>query len=213
MHLSRKAARWALLLSIFVPFFVLLTVGTALADVPRASLKYKRDLIRIARYVWGLDAPIAVLAAQIQQESAWNKNARSTYASGLTQFTPLTVDWISKMHPHDLGEAAPLNPKWALRAQSIYMKQLYKSTKAATTCDRMWVALWAYNGGAGWVRRDQRLAKKNGADVRVALEVEPFNAGRAPAFFKENRDYPRKILLRWQPRYAVWGGVIECQTK
>lgn len=211
MRPSRKAARWALGISFLVPFLVLLTVGIALADVvPRAALKYKRDLIRHSRHVWGLEAPVAVLAAQIHQESRWNKDAKSVFASGLTQFTPATAVWISGAYPKDLDANAPLNPQWALRAQSIYVKQLYDDTAAASPCDQMWKALWKYNGGPGWVRRDERLAAKSGANVLLAREVEPFNAGRAPAMFRENRDYPRAILLKHQPLYSSWGGEITC---
>jgi len=210
MKFPRKYARLALWAIVLVPFCLLLTAAIAQADVPREALHYKRDLIRHSRYVWGLDAPVAVLAAQIHQESGWKKDAKSAYASGLTQFTPSTAVWISGAYPKDLGANQPLNPQWALRAQSIYMKQLYDDTAAASPCDQMWKTLWKYNGGAGWVRRDERLAAKSGANVLLAREVEPFNAGRAPAFFKENRDYPRIILLKYQPLYASWGGEIAC---
>ncbi|MFA5825725.1 MAG: transglycosylase SLT domain-containing protein, partial [Gallionellaceae bacterium] len=190
MRTPRKAARWALGISLLAPFMVLLTVGIALADacpeqcrrVPREALHYKRDLIRHSRHVWGLEAPVAVLAAQIHQESRWNKDAKSAFASGMTQFTPATAVWISGAYPKDLGTNQPLNPQWALRAQSIYVKQLFDDTAAASPCDQMWKTLWKYNGGAGWVRRDERLAAKSGANVLLAREVEPFNAGRAPAF-------------------------------
>ena len=199
-----------MVIALFVPFLVLLTVGVALADVPREALQYKRDLIRTSHNVWGIDAPTAVLAAQIHQESRWNKNAKSAFASGLTQFTPDTAKWISGAYPKALGDNQPLNPQWAMRAQSIYVKRIYDDTDAATRCDQMWKALWAYNGGAGWVVRDERLAAKHGANIRIAKEVEPFNAGRAQAFFKENRDYSRVILLKWQPVYSGWGGEITC---
>ena len=37
--------------------------------------------------------------------------------------------------------------------------------------------------------------------------VERHNAGRSAANFRENRHYPRAILLRWEPLYAAagWG--------
>lgn len=34
-----------------------------------AQEQYRRDLTRSARLVWGLDAPVATVAAQIHQES------------------------------------------------------------------------------------------------------------------------------------------------
>jgi soluble lytic murein transglycosylase-like protein len=210
MHFPRKFARWALYLLVFVvcvPF--LITVASA-DEVPRAALKYKSDLIRNARYVYGLDAPVAVFAAQIHQESRWNKDAKSAFAGGLAQFTPDTAAWISGAYPQSLGANQPYNPAWAIRALVTYDKQLYDQAKSDAPCDKMWKALWGYNGGMGWVLRDEKLAAKSGANIRIAKEVEPFNAGRAPAMFKENRDYPRAILLKWQPTYALWGGEITC---
>jgi soluble lytic murein transglycosylase-like protein len=210
MRTSRKFIGWKIFLTAVIPFLLIGIIGVAMADVPREALKYQRDLIRNARFVWGLDAPVAALAAQIHQESHWNKNARSAFASGLTQFTPDTADWISGAYPEQLGSNAPLNPQWALRAQSIYDKQLFDSSEGATPCDRMWKAMWKYNGGAGWIKRDEKLAAKAGANVLIAKEVEPFNAGRRADMFKENRDYPRAILLKWQPLYISWGGEIVC---
>lgn len=208
MRFPRKYARIAL--AVTMALICLLPLLTMADEVPRAALKYKRELIRNARYVWGLDAPVAVLAAQIHQESRWNKDAKSAFASGLTEFTPATATWISGLYPKDLGANQPLNPQWAMRAQSVYDKLLYDDSDGATTCDRMWKMLWKYNGGAGWVQRDEKLAAKHGANICIAKEVEPFNAGRAPAMFRENRDYPRAILFKHQPLYASWGGAITC---
>lgn len=177
--------------------------------MPRAALRYQRDLTRHARSVWGLDAPVAAFGAQIYQESGWNKDAKSAFAAGLAQFTPDTAEWISGAYPK-LGANQPTSPAWALRALVTYDRLLYDQSEADTVCDRMWKALWKYNGGAGWVARDEKLAAKHGANTLHAREVEPFNAGRAPAMFKENRDYPRAILFKWQPVYALWGGAIDC---
>lgn len=47
------------------------------AQVPQAAQQYRALLVRTAHAVWGLDAPVAVLAAQIHQESAWNAQAIS----------------------------------------------------------------------------------------------------------------------------------------
>ena len=35
-----------------------IAVPESIAEVPRESLKYKRELIRHSRIIWGLDAPI-----------------------------------------------------------------------------------------------------------------------------------------------------------
>lgn len=206
MRFPRKHARIALIVVAVLMLLPLL----ALADVPQAAKPYQRDLTRHARAVWGMNAPIAVFAAQIHQESRWNKDAKSKFAGGLAQFTPDTANWISGVYPKELGSNQPFNPAWAMHALVTYDKQLYDRTKADTPCARMWKGLWAYNGGEGWVRRDEALAAKRGANPRSAIEVEPFNAGRAPAMFAENRGYPRAILIKWQPIYASWGGEIKC---
>lgn len=75
-------------------------------------------------------------------------------------------------------------------------------------CQRMAMALAAYNGGLGWVQRDKGLAKARGADPLIWWDqVERFNAGRSSAAFRENRGYPRRILRSLEPLYlsAGWG--------
>jgi len=56
---------------------------------PQAALQYRSLLIRTAHADWGLDAPVAVFAAQVHQESAWRPDAVSHVgAQGLAQFMP-----------------------------------------------------------------------------------------------------------------------------
>ena len=84
----------------FLTIFVLLiSVNNLSANEPIDSLKYKRDLIRYSRVTWGMDAPISLFASQIQQESSWNRLAKSKYADGLSQFTPTTAKWIKDVYP------------------------------------------------------------------------------------------------------------------
>lgn len=191
----------ALLLSVLGALFSPL----AAAEIPRDAYRHRADLTRSARLAWGLDAPVATMAAQIHQESRWRANARSPVgAQGIAQFMPATADWIGGAYSA-LGAGDPQNPVWAMRALVTYDKHLYGRATAATDCDRMWMVLWAYNGGETWVKRDKALAAKSGADTTRAAAVEPFNAGRSPANFRENRGYPRLILLRYEPLYARAG--------
>ncbi len=44
--------------------------------IPAAAHKYRAELTRAAHAQWGLDAPIAALAAQVHQESGWQLHAR-----------------------------------------------------------------------------------------------------------------------------------------
>lgn len=178
------------------------------AELPRDAVRYQRDLTRQARQVWGIDAPVATFAAQIHQESRWRSDAVSQAgALGMAQFMPATARWISGAYPQ-LIDNQPTNPVWAMRALVTYDRHLWQRVQAAGQCDRMAMVLSGYNGGLGWVWRDQKLAAARGGDPsRWFDQVERFNAGRSAAAFRENRDYPRLILRTHEPRYvaAGWG--------
>lgn len=183
----------------------------ALADVPAAAHKYHRQLVAESRAVWGMQAPVAIFGAQIEQESGWNPAAHSTVAAGLAEFTPETAAWISGAYPDRLGLNDPYNPAWALRALVTYDFKLWGNTAgAATDCDRMAFTLSAYNGGLGWVYRDQALAKSKGADPTRWFGATDAFTSRAPAAARENRGYPTRILLVLQPSYMRWGGAVDC---
>lgn len=177
-------------------------------EIPREAKVQQRLLVRTANYSWGLEAPVALFAAQVHQESAWRPSARSPVgAEGLAQFMPRTGQWMSEIHP-DLGAAQPMNPAWALRAMVLYDAWLYKRVDASSPCERWAFTLSAYNGGLAWIRRDQQVAAAAGADPKVWFEqVEKFNAGRSKAAFSENRHYPNVIIKRWQSLYVSngWG--------
>ncbi|TBU75215.1 lytic transglycosylase domain-containing protein [Pseudomonas daroniae] len=181
--------------------------------VPRDAEQYRRILVRAAHAEWGLDAPVATFAAQVHQESAWRANAKShAGAQGLAQFMPATSSWMAELYPASLGDNQPYNPGWALRAMVTYDRWLYaRNQTAASECDRWAFTLAGYNGGQGWVNRDRKLASAKGADQRVWFDsVERFNDGRSAANFRENRGYPRAILLRWERVYvtAGWGSGV-----
>jgi soluble lytic murein transglycosylase-like protein len=178
------------------------------ADIPHAANQHRQNLTRQARLVWGLDAPVAVLGAQIHQESAWNRYAKSPVgAQGLAQFMPKTAAWMPEIDGQ-LADVDAYNPTWAFRAIARYDYWLLARVKAETPCDRWAMALAAYNGGLGWVYKDQKRAAANGYNAgRWWGHVEHFNAGRSKANFHENRGYPQRILLTLLPRYvaAGWG--------
>ena len=182
-------------------------------EVAYKAQQYKRLLIGYALTQWTSDeAPISLLAAQIHQESRWNPTARSAFACGLSQFTPDTASWISDKYKVNVGPGDCTNPAWSLRAQSAYMRylQTQKIAEGRTACDNWRFTLWGYNGGPGWVKRDKEKARLAARDWLSASVVSSFNAGRAEAFFKENRGYDVAILARWQRLYSTWGVVQVC---
>lgn len=214
-----RAVMWCFLVSLVGSSLGWLLLAVALlvascqpayADsIPRDAEQYRRTLVRAAHAEWGLHAPIATLAAQVHQESAWRADARSRVgAQGLAQFMPSTSAWMAELYPATLGANQPYNPGWALRAMVVYDRWLYARNQAISDCERWAFVLSAYNGGQGWVNRDRVLASAKGADKLAWFDsVERHNAGRSALNFRENRRYPRSILQRWEPMYAAagWG--------
>jgi len=188
-----------------------LSATTLAQEPPRAALKYRANLVRSARLAWGLDAPVAVMAAQVHQESGWQPDARSPYAHGLAQFTPATARWIGGLDPMLKG-AETGNPVWALRALARYDRWLYDRIPAAsnvdTACDRWWGALRGYNGGLGHWLKEARLAAPSMDSG--AIDAQCGRASRHISHCRENLAYPRLILTRWQPLYASWGPGVKC---
>lgn len=184
----------------------------AAETIPARAQQYRSVIVRAARVEAGLDAPVAVFAAQVEQESGWNPQAVSPVgARGLGQFMPATARDMGKLRS-DLGPAEPTNPGWAIRALVAYDLAQLKRIRAATLCDAWAMALAAYNGGLGWVQRDQALAKRKGLDPGRWVSVASVNAGRSIAAKRENTEYPRQILLRRQPKYLAWGPGILCEV-
>ena len=124
--LKDLAAAVGLVLACALLSFVL----PARAQVPQAAQQYRALLVRTAHAAWGLDAPVAVFAAQVHQESAWRPDAVSRVgAQGMAQFMPATAKWISGIDPA-LAARQPYSPAWALRALVTYDRWLYDRTPA-----------------------------------------------------------------------------------
>lgn len=192
--------------SLLVLLCLISPVFAAENAIPRRAWVHKSVLIRSARALWGLEAPTATFAAQVHAESGWRADAVSPAgAQGMAQFMPATARWMTERFPH-LSGGAPFNPSWALRALVTYDLYLWNRVAATDSCNRMAKALAAYNGGLGWVRRDEALARRRGLDAGVWFGgVETVNAGRRASAKRENRAYPPTILLHLEPLYIRAG--------
>ena len=186
-----------------VLFFSLSNTAQAADSIPRAAQQHRLPLRQAAHMAWGLDAPVAVFAAQLHQESRWRPDARSPVgALGLAQFMPATAQWIGGL---DLGLAhrTPTNPTWAVRALVTYDRWLWQRIpNAADDCQRMAYVLSAYNGGLGWVYKRQRLSPQPAVCLRATCHINPGITAAAQA---ENQHYPLAILQQHQPIYRTWG--------
>lgn len=184
--------------------------------IPERCRAYQRTLTAAAHDRFGLSAPVSTLAAQIHQESLCREFAESPVgAQGLAQFMPSTARWMAEIYPRELGPADPLNWRWAIQAQVLYMARLNAAAPGATECDTWAFGLSSYNGGAGWLARDRALCGRTAGCDRarwfghVALTADP---RRAPRNVRENRGYPERILRVLSPAYASqgWGRAVEC---
>lgn len=213
-----NAAGAIILLIALTTVLFLVDMGRAAEGIPRAAYQHRDTLIRAAHAVWGLDAPVAVLAAQVHTESLWKADAVSPVgAMGIAQIMPSTARWLPDMAPALRGTSpAPYNPGWALRAMCEYDLWLHDRQSAMSagatlaTCDRMSFALSGYNGGLGWVGKDRIRARDRGLDPDRWAAVAAVNAGRSRAAWKENRDYVRRIMAR-QELYLSWGPGVACE--
>ena len=192
----------------FLFTFLLLSMPTQ-ASEPRNSLKYKRDLIRYSRITWGMDAPVALFASQIQQESSWDYLAKSPYAEGLTQFTPSTANWMKELYP-ELSNGNVYNPIWSIRAMLLFDQWLDKNIKTKNECNQWAMILSSYNGGLGWLKKDIQLSSSKGKNPELWWNYVELYSSRADWAMKENRNYPKKILLNHQSNYSNWGRAIIC---
>jgi len=177
--------------------------------IPREALAYRDRFIRIWRFYFAFAESPTVGFAQVHQESRWKADARSVYASGLAQFTPATAADYSRLLPPEIRAqcsstaGCPTDPTWALYALSLYDYNLHRGYGWAETPDDRWrLALAAYNGGGGWIKKERVRAENSArwADIAKACM-------RSAASCKENHDYPVVIMERWLPLYQRWLGI------
>lgn len=204
-----KTAWWT---GVRISLLMMVAVSVHAATISNVPPLYRLMVERETAEVWGIHAPTARIAAQIHQESRWRPNAASRFANGLAQFTPATADWIAKKFPRELAGFDPWDPAQAVRAMVIYDHWLINRNPGATECDTWAFGLASYNGGEGWLRRDQRLAAGDGADADTWFgHVENYTQ-RAGWARQESRAYVRRILLQLEPAYidAGWSGTAVC---
>lgn len=169
------------------------------------SLPYRSTLIREAQAVYGVNAPVAMFAGQIMQESGWHANVTAfDFGRGIAQFQDSTSKMISRLYP-ELGGPDPYNPRWAIRALVRYDGWLYKRVKGQDACQRWGSTLKGYNAGLGYVQR----AEARSSNPLIWYDVtENINAGQSAKNFTYSRLYPRWIIMNHQRLYTGWGEVV-----
>ncbi|HTD05867.1 lytic transglycosylase domain-containing protein, partial [Undibacterium sp.] len=118
--------------------------------------QYRATLTREAQAIYGLNAPIPMLAGQIRQESGCRADVTAwDDGRGLAQFMDGTARQVSKSFP-ELGAPDPYSPIWAIRALVRYDNWLYQRVQGENACERWAATLKSYNAGLGYVQRAQR---------------------------------------------------------
>lgn len=188
-------------------FLIMMSSSACAEDIPRAAMPHRTELTRIAHATWGLDAPVPLFAAQIQQESAWNPEAKSGVgAAGMAQFMPATAQWWCALNKLSATDCQPRNPVWAMRALVGYDQWLMQRVRGESEFDRAWAMLRSYNGGLGHWQKEAALVRP--ALQHAAIDQACGRASRSPVHCLENLGYPDRILNRYQLRYASWGRVV-----
>lgn len=180
-------------------------VKAAPAPVPvQDKVPYLKTIRDSAEMYYGVPAPVPMIVAQIEQESAFNPKAVSPVgATGLMQFMPATAKWAAQAG--GFGVAAPLDPEWSIRAGVWYDRHLYdRVLYANSVCDRHKFALSGYNGGEKRVRDRQALSPSPG-NYAITSTINP---GISEANQRENAAYPLRIVYALQPKYASLGLLV-----
>jgi hypothetical protein len=184
--------------------------AAAAAQVPPAAEAFRRDLVRAAQAVHGLDAPVASLAAQVMVESAFRPNAVSwAGAQGLGQFMPATAAGMARQYP-ELRPVNAFDPRWSLHATALLMRDLTRqfAPVAANACEARCYGATAFNGGPRLTQRRIDASPAPGRCFGVTSRIAP--SGIRPSAQAENAAYPVSVLLRWEPRFvdAGWGRAV-----
>lgn len=187
------------ILACLLPLITATCSQPAPAQVSKGE-QYRPQITREAQFRFGIPAPVPAIAAQIQQESAWNPLAKSYVgASGLMQFMPATAKWAETVN--HWGAVDPLNPAWSIRAGVWYDRWIWDRVKADSECDRWHFTLSAYNGGLGYVYKRQAKSPEPGTWQATGY----INPGITPSNQHENETYSSRILLKHQPMFTAWG--------
>lgn len=193
--------------------------STAHVVIPQSAAAYRTILIKEARNADGVGANVALYAAQIHAESRFRINAVSPVgAKGMSQFMPGTAADMNRIHSNSLGQLEIYSPLWSIRAMVLYNGQIRRGiapfgSEPLGECTMMAMVMSGYNGGPGWIPRDRRLARDNGRNPDLWFDNTALYSTRSRAAFKENREYPERILKVFLPAYlrAGWPGEDVCK--
>lgn len=202
----RGLLRWVLpKIVVLAIVFAVACLGSSFAQAADLCGKYRATLTREAQAVYGLAAPVPMLAGQLRQESGCRADVTAwDNGRGLAQFMDGTALQVSRSFS-ELGAPDPYSPTWAIRALVRYDGWLKDRVQGGNECHQWGAALKGYNAGLGYVQRAQRRSPTPGLWFDV---TENINAGQSEKNFEYSRRYPHLILFKHQLLYQAWGATV-----
>lgn len=164
-----------------------------------------RDIFAEEVEAAGMEQYAPLIAAQIKHESGWRPGVCSSMgACGLSQFMPKTWGDMPRLAGADWGDCAdkgPTDPRCAIRAQLVYMRELvryvYASkgvTRPLSHLDAFQLALASYNAGQGNILKERRdCYKERSCRSGVWLDNVEEHCLRASRYCPETRHYVGRI--------------------
>jgi hypothetical protein len=169
-----------------------------------------RDWVIQAGKTCPQDAPAALIAAQIDQESGWNPNAVSPAdAKGLSQFIPGTWETFGVDADRD-GTADPFSPPDAIMSQARYDCWLADEVRGykIKNADVRRLMLAAYNAGPNAVRQYQGVPPYLETQRYVASILQ-LTAKYSVTLDETAGPFGARVLAhaqRWTGTPYSWGG-------
>lgn len=177
--------------------FVQVPMMPVATEVQARGFVYRATMVRAAKRAFGSDAPVALLAAQVHVESAWQTGVCSDAgACGIAQFMPATARAVGELEGFDVDRS---DPNWSLLAQAQLMADLAARHARLAPCDAQAFQLSEYNGGIKMLDAERNLA----ADPNSWASVKHQRVRKLSAWH-ENRAYVPAIQ-RLVTQYAAIG--------
>lgn len=183
--------------------FVVLFLNIIPTQSAEACPVYRTEIIRATRqYLPTVSA--SLIAAQALQESSCNPLARSQAgAVGIMQIMPGTARDIERTCK--LPGFSPLNPRTAIIGGVCYDAIVRKIVGPMNDSQEWSKAMFrAYNGGAGYVLKERKLARELGFDdTSNDLLSKLCHQFRSESSCDENTKYPIRIFSL-QTKFLGW---------
>lgn len=173
---------------IFITIFILVCYLLVCPRIGKLFYPYPyREHVQSSAATYNLDS--LLVAALIQTESGFRAHVVSPRgARGLMQVMPSTAEWVAQNTGVEYSPEMLFDPQYNIEIGCWYLADLLKLFNGETT-----IALAAYNGGRGEVRRWLDEGIWDGSESE--LEQIPFS---------ETRNFVRQVMeahLRYQQIY------------